>query len=922
MRGLVAALAAVVFILVAPAAQADVQPYAANDAGGFHDVLPPGANGLANGIQLAAFLTTGQRPPHSDDQLAMYRDLMYATPGLKAEDLGRYYKDSTFGVKPGDVATTITPRAEVTIVRDASFGVPHIYGTTRGGTMFGAGYAAAQDRLFFIDVLRHLGRAELSSFIGGAPSNRAMDAEQWSIAPYTEADYQRQFDLGDDLYGDRGRRLQDDALNYVAGINQYIAEARLDPTKMPGEYVAIGRPQGPDDWKVTDLFATASLVGGIFGKGGGRELAEAQLLDAFQHRFGAKKGRTLWEQFAAFDDPDAPTTVKGTRFPYQTQAQEAHAWRGGAARPRLVQSARGVDLVDGAARDRRAAARGQPAAARRPGRAGGAVAARQPVAAGDAHAARRPGPARARPAAQGDVQRVARLGRQLGQRPPAGGLRPAGGLLRPADPHGGGPPRAGHRRQRRRLPGREPLRPARPRPRLRVERHLGRPGHHRHLCGAAVRRHALPLPRAVPGHREARSQERSGRRTWPTRRRPARRRCTPSARSSAWSPAGAPTRAARCSTRCCARPTSTRSTLPSASACSTSRATIRSPQDFQRAAGNIGYTFNWFYIDAKHIAYFNSGNNPVRAKGTTGQLPMASTKEWRDYNPDLNTARYTPFAQHPQVVDQPVLTSWNNRQAPGYAGADSNLFSSVFRSQMLDRQLALRLKGAHKLTLPEMVDAMEQAGTTDLRGMTSLPLALRILGKPKDPALAAAVARLKAWSASGTHRIDRNRDGTYDDADAVRIMDAWWPKLIQAMFLPVMGKGLLDRLEATYQIDNTPNNEGDHLGSAYQEGFYGYVLKDLKRVLKRPVAQKYAAAFCGRGRLAACRKALEASLKSALGEKATDTYPADDVCKAGDQACLDTVRFRPLGGVTQPLIPWINRPTYQQAVEVQGTAPR
>jgi hypothetical protein len=74
-----------------------------------------------------------------------------------------------------------------------------------------------------------------------------MDAEQWTLAPYTEADYQRQFDLGDDLYGDRGRQLQDDALSYVAGINQYIVEARLDPTKMPGEYVAIGRPQGPDD---------------------------------------------------------------------------------------------------------------------------------------------------------------------------------------------------------------------------------------------------------------------------------------------------------------------------------------------------------------------------------------------------------------------------------------------------------------------------------------------------------------------------------------------------------------------------------------------------------------------------------------------------------------------------------------------------
>ena len=35
--------------------------------------------------------------------------------------------------------------------------------------------------------------------------------------------------------------------------------------------------------------------------------------------------------------------------------------------------------------------------------------------------------------------------------------------------------------------------------------------------------------------------------------------------------------------------------------------------DFQRAASKIGYTFNWFYADDKHIAYFNSGDNPVRA---------------------------------------------------------------------------------------------------------------------------------------------------------------------------------------------------------------------------------------------------------------------------------------------------------------------
>jgi hypothetical protein len=38
----------------------------------------------------------------------------------------------------------------------------------------------------------------------------------------------------------------------------------------------------------------------------------------------------------------------------------------------------------------------------------------------------------------------------------------------------------------------------------------------------------------------------------------------------------------------------------------------------------------------------------------------------------------------------------------------------------------------------------------------------------------------------------------------------------------------------------------------------------------------------------------------------------------GDQTCFDAIYFRPLGAITQPLIPWQNRPTFQQVVEVQG----
>ncbi len=60
--------------------------------------------------------------------------------------------------------------------------------------------------------------------------------------------------------------------------------------------------------------------------------------------------------------------------------------------------------------------------------------------------------------------------------------------------------------------------------------------------------------------------------------------------------------------------------------------------------------------------------------------------------------------------------------------------------------------------------------------------------------------------------------------------------------------------------------------------------------------------------------------------RAGNLYGGDKVCtgakRPGDQWCFDAVRQRPVGGATQPLIPWINRPTYQQVTEIQGPAPR
>ena len=144
---------------------------------------------------------------------------------------------------------------------------------------------------------------------------------------------------------------------------------------------------------------------------------------------------------------------------------------------------------------------------------------------------------------------------------------------------------------------------------------------------------------------------------------------------------------------------------------------------------------------------------------------------------------------------------------------------------------------------------------------------------------------------------------------------------MRAQFEPSLGSALFDGLRGAHGLDNEPNNNGGHLGSAYQTGWYGYAAKDLRRVLGRRVQAPYSKRYCGGGSRARCRSALRGALQRALDVNPAQLY-ADPACtaagKPGDQACFDKIVFRSTGGVTQPMIGWQNRPSYQQAVEVRG----
>ena len=74
---------------------------------------------------------------------------------------------------------------------------------------------------------------------------------------------------------------------------------------MPSEYTALGTL--PQPWKLTDVIAEASLIGGIFGLGGGGQVNSALALQALEQRFGRAAGKRAWSDFREADDPEAPT---------------------------------------------------------------------------------------------------------------------------------------------------------------------------------------------------------------------------------------------------------------------------------------------------------------------------------------------------------------------------------------------------------------------------------------------------------------------------------------------------------------------------------------------------------------------------------------------------------------------------------------
>ncbi|CAL9396392.1 penicillin acylase family protein [Streptomyces sp. enrichment culture] len=896
----VCALIAGLLSPLSPAAAAPPAPAAVADHCGARcsDILPPGQNGNATLAQILLNQAFGTKPAHSADQLGPYAALATGYPALTEATLSTFFSDASFGVPADQVASTVRPagRTDVTIVRDKKTGVPHITGTTRYGTEFGAGYAAAEDRLWLMDVFRHVGRGRLTSFAGGAPANQGLEQQFWRNAPYTEAELQAQIEGAAARGGARGRQALADVNAYIDGINAYI-DASDSGRYFPGEYVLTGHKDSVtnagtiEHFTPADLVALASVIGALFGSGGGGEVHNALSLLAAQQRYGVAEGTRVWESFRMRNDPEAVLTQRTGSFPYAgrpaTPQGLALPDAGSLVREPLVYDRTGSAATAAAGSTSEAAAKAAVSSARR-GMSNALVVSGEHTASGHP---------------------IAVFGPQTGYFAPQ--------LLMLQEIQGPGLSARGAS-----FAG------------LSMYVELGRGQDYAWSATTSgqdvIDTYAVELCRD-DFHYLLRGV------------------CTPMEkveRKNAWKPTTAdPTPAGSYTMRAWRTaygPVEYRATVDGRKvAYTTLRSSflrevdsvigfqmlndpghVKDPASFRSAVERINYTFNWFYADSEHTAYYNSGDNPVRAQDVDADFPVWARQpyEWRNWNPATNAADYTPPSAHPHSVDQDYYISWNNKQAADYAAAPWGE-GSVHRGNLLDDRVG-RLVAAGGVTRTALVKAMAEAGLTDLRAEGVVPDLLKVVTSApvSDPTAAAAVSKLQAWLAAGGRRAETSAGSrAYAHADAIRILDAWWPLLVRAEFEPGLGSGLYTALTANLPVDESPSAShgptGAHAGSAFQYGWWSYVDKDIRAVLGEPVRGPLARAYCGGGSLTACRDVLLTTLKEAAGRTAAQVYPGDDSCAAGDQWCADAIVHRTLGGIRHDRIGWQNRPTYQQVVE-------
>ncbi len=786
-------------------------------------VLPPGNYG---GIPTTE---------NSFDQLALYDGLTPLRGNVTDTDIEALFLPENFE-PAGETVEEATGRPGTTILYD-EFGIAHISGETREDMIFGAGWVTARDRGLWLSVGRGPARAAVADVPGIDAFGMIVNLQSFVPSAAAEQLVTDQVDLIIEVYGDEGRQMIADAQAYADGVNAY--------------WEANGSDEPP--FTVNDAVAITSLIGSIFGAGGGAEASNAEFLSTLIDGLGDGQGQLAWEDVMLFDDPEAPTTIN-TRFDYGPLTGGQVTGSAAIDKDSVVSiDPRDPDLIG--AFELNAQGVFVPAAGPPPARqASNFLIVNSPQSVNGTN--------------------LAVMGPQLGFYYPE--------IVQQL--HLSGP---GIEAQGVGVPG------------LSMYLLIGRTQNYAWSLTSAnhdvrdVFAEVLCNPDGSDPTLESSHYEFDG-------------ECRPFEIFDAGMLDGVPIRYPRsvhgsmigtatsngqpvALTR--QRSTYGRDGLNLAGLKAMTEGTATTPEKFWEAANNFGFTFNWGYMSRSNIAYFSSGYLPVRAAGLDRRLPTWGTG-------DYEWEGFLTLEQHPHAADGPSgrLLNWNNQSAPGFMHGDDAPFGSVHRVQLFD-------KFPEQVDLAGLVGVMNRSATEDTR-TPAWPAVSEVLRTGEAPSeLAAEVLDLlDEWVAEDAPRLDADDDGFNDHAGPT-IMDAVWGPIAEAVMRPVFG----DLTEALDEIRSLAGNPED--ASVSSPAGASFVDKDLRTLLGKDVRGKYNLSYCGSGDLDACRESLwqvidEASQQLAVERGEDPTTWLKEGARLGFIPNLIPETFRAT-----------NRPTFQQVLE-------
>ncbi|HWU69275.1 MAG TPA: penicillin acylase family protein [Stenotrophobium sp.] len=374
-------------------------------------------------------------------------------------------------------------------------------------------------------------------------------------------------------------------------------------------------------------------------------------------------------------------------------------------------------------------------------------------------------------------------------------------------------------------------------------------------------------------------------------------------------------------------------------------------------AGDLSYL-------KEHPDFFSSYGGNVSFPGRAVPVPedggplKGGYFEWQNY---------LTYAQHPQVVNPPegFIASWNNSPAKGWWAADNRAnWGPIHRIDTEPVRFRDFMASGRKFDFANVVEIMGDAGYVDLRGQELVPLLLQIMNKgtlTSDETTAAQLMQnwvdgvaqdgttvngsTSAWITPGSKGLGAWRRSrtpgdagktTYDNQAAVVLMDAWYLHLMDTV-TPQLTK--LDPSRDAPGLTSCVSNillcrydAPRAQGSAFEYGWYQVMYRMLQMALNTPGHTDYQTLRCADdGSDTAtpddCRNAVLTALDKAISDLGgigamsnwTGKQLPDSTGKTGSTVeTYDEIAPTDLSSLPAAPMPWSNRPTYQQVIQVES----